>query len=152
MNIFVGLEFHHRESPFVRYGQHVEHGAIRRQRMRGTCEYSELESKPLVDDADVAYHERLQPALGTQPKQWMLPRPVRMSSIADRRQELHEKRKVAIFQHTFLGADAEDDFLLAAERRGLGAHTRASKFQASPAEGKFRRRKARRPHSWAGSR
>jgi hypothetical protein len=60
-----------------------------------------------------------------------------MASVADCGQELQEERPVAFLEDALFGAHAEDDFLLAAEGGGLGAHAGAGEFEASPAKRKL---------------
>src|ERR1700680_69351 len=60
-----------------------------------------------------------------------------MAGVANRSQQLQEEWPVALFENSFFGTHAEDDFLLAAEGFRLRAHAGASELQAAPAEGKL---------------
>src|SRR5580658_1725866 len=60
-----------------------------------------------------------------------------MARVADGGEQLQEEREITLLENTRFGADAEDDFLFAAEGCDFGAHSSAGELQASPAEGEF---------------
>src|ERR1700758_4938476 len=93
VDILVGLQLHNREPAVMRGGQHVEHSAVG----GGECGNLRIERarvQSLIDHADIADHQRLQPAFGTQAKEKILAGAVGMAGIAKRGNELQEERPV----------------------------------------------------------
>ncbi len=140
VDVFVGFEFDDGEAAVAGGGQHVEHGAVGGGEC-GNLRIELLRLQALVDDADVGDDQGFEPALGAQAKQRVLARAVGMAGVADGGEKLQEEREVGVavltIEHALFSADAENDFLLAAERGRFGAHAGACKLEAAPAEGEF---------------